>query len=119
VECWRAMTQSPLFLRRREDFTCLHCGTPVRGNGYTNHCPRCLWSRHVDVNPGDRAAECGAAMEPIGALSEGGEIIVVHQCLACGHSRRNRSALDDDRDVLLELFGRPVPDPPVSNRLTR
>ncbi|MBV9730470.1 MAG: RNHCP domain-containing protein [Pseudonocardiales bacterium] len=113
------MTQSPLFLRRREDFTCLHCGTPVRGNGYTNHCPRCLWSRHVDVNPGDRAAECGAAMEPIGALSEGGEIIVVHQCLACGHSRRNRSALDDDRDVLLELFGRPVPDPPVSNRLTR
>ncbi|MBV9164205.1 MAG: RNHCP domain-containing protein [Pseudonocardiales bacterium] len=113
------MTQSPLFLRRREDFTCLHCGTPVRGNGYTNHCPRCLWSRHVDVNPGDRAAECGAAMEPIGALSEGGEIIVVHQCLACGHSRRNRSALDDDRDVLLELFGQPVPDPPVSNRLTR
>src|SRR5581483_786844 len=74
------MTQLPSFTRRKENFRCLHCGTPVRGSGYTNHCPRCLWSRHVDVNPGDRAAECGAAMEPVGALWEGGEIVVVQPC---------------------------------------
>jgi hypothetical protein len=103
--------QPPSFSRRREDFTCLHCGTPVRGSGYTNHCPRCLWSQHVDVNPGDRAAECGGAMEPIAALFERGEIVVVQRCVVCGHSRRNRSAANDDRDALLGLFGRPVPDP--------
>jgi hypothetical protein len=49
-------------------------------------------------------------MEPIAALSERGEIVVVQRCVGCGHSRRNRSAADDDRDALLGLFGRPVPD---------
>ncbi|MGH3901428.1 MAG: RNHCP domain-containing protein [Pseudonocardiaceae bacterium] len=106
------MTQPRSFTRRREDFTCLRCGALVRGSGYTNHCPRCLWSRHVDVNPGDRAAECGAAMEPVGALSESGRIVVVHRCVVCGHVRRNRSAADDDSDALLGLFGQPIPDPP-------
>ena len=53
------------FNRRIEDFTCEHCGTEVHGNGYTNHCPNCLWSKHVDINPGDRAADCGGLMEPI------------------------------------------------------
>jgi histidyl-tRNA synthetase len=116
------MTPQSSFTRRREDFTCLRCATVVHGNGYTNHCPQCLWSRHVDVNPGDRAAECGAPMEPVGALCEGGEIIVVQRCVACGHSRRNRSAPGDDRDALLGLFGRPVPDPrsaPVPARCGR
>ena len=105
------MTQPPSFTRREEDFTCSRCGTPVRGSGYTNHCPQCLWSQHVDVNPGDRAAHCGGAMEPIGALSQAGEIVLVHRCLACGHTRRNRAARNDDRGALLALFGRPVPDP--------
>lgn len=113
MKCWRVMTQPPSFARHREDFTCLRCAALVRGNGYTNHCPRCLWSRHVDINPGDRAAACGAAMEPLGALSEGDKIIVVQRCVACGHSRRNRSATNDDRDALLRLFGRPVPDSTV------
>lgn len=111
------MTEHRSFTRRREDFSCLRCGTPVRGNGYTNHCPRCLWSRHVDVNPGDRAADCGGAMEPVGALSEPEGIVVVHRCTVCGHIRRNRGAADDDRDALLALFGGPVPDPPrISGR---
>ncbi|MBR6751902.1 MAG: RNHCP domain-containing protein, partial [Alphaproteobacteria bacterium] len=42
------------FVKRVENFTCAHCGAEVFGNGYTNHCPKCLWSRHVDNNPGDR-----------------------------------------------------------------
>lgn len=42
------------FTKTVEDFICAHCGTHVRGNGYTNHCPECLWSKHVDNNPGDR-----------------------------------------------------------------
>ncbi|MGH3872561.1 MAG: RNHCP domain-containing protein [Pseudonocardiaceae bacterium] len=104
------MTQPRSFTRRREDFTCLRCGLPVRGSGYTNHCPRCLWSRHVDVNPGDRAAGCGGAMEPVGVLAHADRVVLVHQCVVCGHARRNRSAADDDSDALLGLFGRPVPD---------
>jgi uncharacterized protein (DUF983 family) len=102
--------QPARFTRRREDFSCLNCGASVRGTGYTNHCPRCLWSRHVDVSPGDRAADCGAAMEPIAALSEGDGFAVAQRCVACGHTWRNRVAADDDRDAVLALFGRPVPD---------
>ena len=60
------------FQRTIEDFTCEQCNFAVKGNGYTNHCPKCLWSKHVDVNPGDRAATCGGLMEPIGAEVGGG-----------------------------------------------
>lgn len=82
----------------------------VRGNGYTNHCPSCLWSRHVDVEPGDRAATCEGLMEPISALAEGNGVIVVQRCVKCGHTWRNRSAMNDKREVLLSLFGSPAPD---------
>jgi hypothetical protein len=51
-------------------------------------------------------------MEPVAALSERGEIIVIQRCVRCGHIRRNRAARNDDQDALLALFGRPIPDPP-------
>ncbi len=106
------------FSRVAEDFTCAHCGAQVRGNGYTNHCPRCLWSRHVDVYPGDRAASCQGLMRPIGALRERGRTIVVQQCVDCGHLWRNRTADADDQEVVLGLFGRPVPDASHFPRVT-
>jgi RNHCP domain len=93
------------FTRRTEDFVCGHCGRPVRGTGYTNHCPSCLWSRHVDVLPGDRRADCGGLMEPVGTLLESGEFVVVQRCLDCGHMRRNRTAANDDRARVIALSG--------------
>jgi len=48
-----------LFTRNIENFTCERCGAAVEGNGFTNHCPACLCSKHVDINPGDRAAARG------------------------------------------------------------
>ena len=44
------------FERNREDFTCNNCELFVQGDGYTDHCPSCLYSKHVDINPGDRQA---------------------------------------------------------------
>ncbi|MBU3901416.1 RNHCP domain-containing protein, partial [Patescibacteria group bacterium] len=49
--------QSKKFQRKIEDFVCGHCGPKIKGTGYTDHCPKCLWSQHVDVNPGDRQAD--------------------------------------------------------------
>ncbi|MGC8981457.1 MAG: RNHCP domain-containing protein [Minisyncoccia bacterium] len=54
------------FQRRIEDFRCERCGTFVKGTGYIDHCPNCLWSKHVDINPGDRKANCGGMMKPKG-----------------------------------------------------
>jgi hypothetical protein len=93
------------FTRRVEDFTCGSCGREVAGDGYTNHCPSCLWSRHVDVNPGDRMAGCGGMMEPAAVLVEGDGYVIVHRCRACGHVGRNRSAPEDDFAALLRHAG--------------
>lgn len=91
------------FTRRIEDFNCAHCGAVVHGDGYTNHCPRCLWSRHVDNNPGDRAATCGAMMRPVAAQPAGDGFIITHKCEKCGKTIRQKSTPDDDVDTLIKL----------------
>lgn len=91
------------FKRTIEDFTCEHCKAKVKGNGYTNHCPKCLWSKHVDINPGDRAAVCGGAMEPIAVLTKGGEHIITHQCVQCGAKRRQKTSSFDNLELIIEL----------------
>jgi hypothetical protein len=95
------------FTRRVEDFTCGHCGRAVLGAGYTNHCPACLWSRHVDVSPGDRAATCGELMEPVAVVFERGEYVIGFRCTKCNHRWRNKAADDDDHDVVQSLMGLP------------
>jgi RNHCP domain len=102
------LVQTPRFSRQTEDFACGHCGEQVRGDGYTNHCPACLWSRHVDESPGDRAAGCRGLMAPVGALYEQGRTVLVQRCVDCGHSWRNRAADGDDTDAVLALFGQVV-----------
>lgn len=94
------------FQRRRENFTCVHCGFPAQGNGYTNHCPECLWSQHVDVNPGDRAAHCRGSMEPVGLTIKRGTYILVHRCTECGITKKNKAAKNDRFDALLRLGGK-------------
>ena len=84
------------FTRMVENFTCEHCGASVIGNGYTNHCPKCLWSKHVDVHPGDRAAGCGGPMEPVRIEDENGESILTHRCVKCDHEKRNKLAQEDE-----------------------
>lgn len=91
------------FTRVIEDFECANCGANVRGNGYTNHCPKCLWSRHVDNNPGDRAASCGGMMRPIAAAPANDGFIITHRCEICGKVIRQKSAADDDTDALIGL----------------
>ena len=88
------------FTRRTEDFDCEVCGTRVHGNGYTNHCPNCLASKHVDVNPGDRASECHGIMEPVGFQIKNGKEYLIHRCEKCGHTRPNKVSADDNREVV-------------------
>ena len=102
------MTEEKRFQRTREDFNCEKCGLRVQGDGYTNHCPRCLWSRHVDVRPGDRAEICGGMMEPVSVEEKGGEYILTHKCVKCGVSRRINTTPQDNIERVIELFSRPV-----------
>ena len=95
------------FIKNKEDFECARCSFFVVGDGYTNHCPQCLWSRHVDVDPGDRLAECLGMMEPIGVEIDGGENYIVQKCVQCGHTRRNRAAKGDNYKVIIDISGSP------------
>jgi hypothetical protein len=90
------------FQRTIENFVCEHCGFAVTGNGYTNHCPRCLHSKHVDVAPGDRAADCGGLMRPVASELRKGGYSVLQECARCGFRRRNRIA-PDEMEALIRL----------------
>jgi hypothetical protein len=91
------------FQRTIEDFVCEHCGAKVKGNGYTNHCPVCLWCKHVDVNPGDRAETCGGLMEPIDIENKKGQYVVIQRCQKCGAIRKNKTADNDDFSMILKI----------------
>lgn len=97
-------TPTKRFQKREEDFTCLWCGFFVKGDGYRNHCSYCLLSRHVDVNPGDRAATCGGKMFVADITLEHGQLIIIHECEQCHHQKRNRSHQEDRVDTIVELM---------------
>ncbi|HEX9123199.1 MAG TPA: RNHCP domain-containing protein [Actinomycetota bacterium] len=106
--------------RRHEpsSFRCGHCRldvpTHAPGTAHRNHCPTCLWSRHLDDDrPGDRAADCGSLMEPIAIGVRGdGEWVIVHRCTGCDELHLNRAAGDDNPLVLLRLAVKPLAQPP-------
>lgn len=91
------------FQKNKEDFVCEKCGVSALGSGYTNHCPACLWSKHVDIMPGDRLADCGGLMEPVFVEHERQEYILTHNCLKCGHKKRNKINDNDNFDVVVAL----------------
>ncbi|HLD19970.1 MAG TPA: RNHCP domain-containing protein [Patescibacteria group bacterium] len=91
------------FTRTIENFVCEHCNTKVRGNGYTNHCPQCLWSKHVDINPGDRAHDCGGLMKPAGIELKQDTTIIIHTCTTCGIIKKNKTSYSDNNDIIIML----------------
>ena len=92
------------FQRTVEDFVCERCGAANTGDGYTNHCGKCLYSKHVDVHPGDRAASCGGLMRPADVLRRGGGWKLVHECERCGFRRANR-VRDREMDAVIGVMG--------------
>ena len=92
------------FQRTVEDFVCEYCGFPVKGNGYTNHCPKCLWSKHVDVQPGDRMALCRGLMRPIRVEGSSPDYVIVHQCVMCDH-RSKMKVMPEDMQAVVTFVG--------------
>lgn len=102
------------------DFRCAHCQNIVSsahlcsGVHNRNHCPYCLWSRHLDLyTAGDRLSACKAPMQPVALTTKRsrnkyghgrGELMLIHLCTDCGDVSINRIAADDDAQALLEVF---------------
>lgn len=94
------------FTKRDEEFVCENCGKKVSKLGYTSrdHCPHCLYSKHVDNMPGDREAECRGLLKPIQVeLDSKKGYVIIYKCEKCGAIRKNKAAVDDDMDLLIQL----------------
>ncbi len=91
------------------------CLSDLSGVQNRNHCPFCLYSRHLDLQQGgDRRSACQALMKPIAlsfkpsrnkyARERDGELQLVHRCVRCRKVTLNRIAADDNSALILQLF---------------
>lgn len=88
-----------------ENFVCENCGKTVDRLYYTarDHCPFCLYSKHVDLLPGDRRNTCLGLLEPVGIEKFKDTYKILYTCTRCRASHKNVMARDDNMDLIIEL----------------
>lgn len=88
-----------------ESFTCEYCNKEVQKSSYTarDHCPFCLYSKHVDINPGDRQNKCHGLLEPIGIEKFKDSYKILYKCIKCGETHKNIIEKDDDMNIIINL----------------
>ena len=94
------------FTMINENFICEKCGKEVNKSSYTarDHCPYWLYSKHVDINPGDRQETCHGELEPVGLEIDSKKgYVIIFKCKKCGAIRRNKAAEDDNMDLIIQL----------------
>lgn len=94
-----------LFSKNDNFFICENCGNEVKPLNYTSrdHCPYCLYSKHVDINPGDRLNTCTGLLEPIGIEKFKDTYKIIYKCEKCKAIHKNIMANDDDMNKIIEL----------------
>lgn len=89
-----------------ENFTCINCKTKVKPLGYTarDHCPNCLYSLHLDINPGDRKSTCKGLLKPVGIeKNKKGNYKIIYKCEKCNMIHKNIAAKDDNMEEIINL----------------
>ena len=88
-----------------ENFICDNCHKQVNKLNYSarDHCPYCLYSKHLDINPGDRANDCHGLMEPIGIEKYKNTYKIIYKCSKCNKLHKNIIADDDNFDEIIKL----------------
>lgn len=88
-----------------EEFKCENCGMLVNKLEYSarDHCPFCLYSKHVDINPGDRSCTCNGLLEPIGIEKHKKTYKIIYKCQKCDFIHKNIVANDDNYDLIIKL----------------
>ena len=94
-----------LFLKNDNFFICEHCKKEVLPLKYTSrdHCNYCLYSKHVDINPGDRLNDCNGLLKPIGIEKFKDTYKIIYKCEKCNKIHKNIMANDDNMDLIIEL----------------
>ena len=99
------MINQPKFKKLDEGFTCKVCGRTVEPLKYSSrdHCPYCLHSLHIDINPGDRLNTCRGILKPVGIEQKNGEYIILYKCEQCKKTHKNKASKDDDFSAIIAL----------------
>lgn len=89
-----------------EEFICEYCGKTVNRLKYTarDHCPFCLYSKHVDILPGDRANQCCGLLVPTDIEKFKNTYKIVYKCNKCNNFHKNIIANDDDFEQILNIM---------------
>lgn len=101
------------FTKNDSGFICTQCGANVKPLGYTSrdHCPRCLASIHVDVNPGDRQNPCKGLLLPITVESTNKKgYVITYKCTKCNAIQKNKAAQDDSFEAMLCVMKETYPN---------
>lgn len=90
---------------RDEKFICDNCGAEVSELGYTarDHCPYCLYSKHVDIMPGDRQNKCQGLLKPVMIEKFKDTYKIVYKCERCHATHKNIVAKDDNMDEIIKI----------------
>jgi len=91
------------FIKRKEDFICENCGFSNMGNGYTNHCKHCLFSKHVDNDPGDRLNTCCGLMKPVYISYTNSDSYILHRCIKCSQEKKNIINKNDNLEAMITI----------------
>lgn len=88
-----------------EEFICENCEKKVNTLEYTarDHCPHCLYSKHVDIFPGDRKNNCKGLLEPIDIEKFKDTYKIIYKCQKCHQEHKNIMAKDDNLDIIIDL----------------
>lgn len=88
-----------------EAFICENCGNKTEKLNYTarDHCNICLYSKHVDIMPGDRQNTCKGLLKPVGIEKFKDTYKIIYKCLKCNEIHKNIMANDDNFDKIIEL----------------
>lgn len=88
-----------------EKFICENCGKEIEKLEYTarDHCNYCLYSKHVDILPGDRKNECQGLLKPIGIEKYRDTYKIIYECQKCKEIHKNIMAIDDNYDLIINL----------------
>lgn len=94
------------FKKNDDSFICVNCLRKVPKLNYTSrdHCPYCLYSMHVDINPGDRLCNCHGILKPVGVCKDKkGLYKIIYKCMKCNASKKNIQAQDDDINEIIKI----------------
>lgn len=94
------------FTKNDNGFICENCGKTVMPLKYSSrdHCPYCLCSLHVDINPGDRQNDCLGILEPFDLeYSQNKGYVLVYKCTKCKQIHKNKVADDDSKNMIQKV----------------